>query len=129
MVPLLTENGRYRDGLAPRVHVAQSGRDDTVALRQQGPGSYLARVPLTATRVSFELLPGGELSAQSAARAGVRSLNAEFADELRSFPPNMSLLEQIAEQTGGRVAADATEIFSVHGDSGQRSVALRPWFA
>jgi hypothetical protein len=56
-------------------------------------------------------------------------LTPRFADELRSRPPDIPLLEAIASHTGGKMAPRVHEVFGSHGDSGRQSRALWPWLA
>lgn len=128
---ILDDAGRFRNGLTPRVRVSQGERaEELVALSQSGPGRYVARMPAPQNeRLAIALAPGGGISAPSALRAGVRVLDADFGEELRSQPPNMALLQAIAEQTGGKMAPNVEEVFEARGDSGRKSVSLWPWLA
>jgi uncharacterized membrane protein len=128
---ILDDAAHFRNGLAPRVRLTREGRkEELVALSQSGPGRYAARVPARENeRLIVALASGGGISARSVHRAGVRVLDADFADELRSQPPNMALLEAIAEQTGGAVAPSIEEVFEARGDSGRKPVPLWPSIA
>ncbi len=126
---MLTEDGRFRNDLAPRVELSRAnGAIEQVSMRQAGPGRYEARVALHDSRaVSFSLLAAGGVGRQSAARAGIRTLYPGFADEYRSLPPNVALLTAVAEQTGGKFAPSMSEVFEALGDEGRYSRALWPW--
>ncbi|MGH8631210.1 MAG: VWA domain-containing protein [Burkholderiales bacterium] len=128
---ILDDAGRFNNGLAPQVRVSHGNRnEELIALTQAGPGHYVARVPAgEGERLAVALAAGGGISAQSAFRAGVRMLAADFADELRSQPPNLALLEAIAAQTGGKMTARIEEVFDPRGDSGRKSRVLWPWLA
>jgi hypothetical protein len=45
------------------------------------------------------------------------------------LPPNLALLQTVAEETGGKAGATAAEIFDAGSDSGQRSTPLWPWLS
>ncbi|MGH8677538.1 MAG: VWA domain-containing protein, partial [Burkholderiales bacterium] len=128
---LLTENGRFRNDLAPLLQLTRAGAAaEQVSMRQAGPGSYEARVPLGESRtVSVKLLAFGGINAQTAARAGFRTLYTGFADEYRSLPPNLRFLESIARHTGGKLAPSIAEVFDSRGDHGNQSRTLWPWLA
>ena len=126
---VLDEAGRFRNGLKPRVRVAEGDRAETsVLLEQSGPGSYRAYLPHDpAKSVRAQLQSGGGISSALALRAGVQILEATFAAELRSLPPNMQLLEALAAQTGGKIAPAIEDISASHGDASDRAHMLWPW--
>ncbi len=126
---ILDQSGRFRDGLSPRVRVRRTDhQEESIALKQTAPGRYAARLPASeGERLTVALAAGGGISAQLAVRAGVRMLSASFADELRSKPPDLALLEAIAAHTGGKTTPQIDEVFDTSGDSGRRSRALWPW--
>jgi uncharacterized membrane protein len=128
---VLDEAGRFRNGLSPRVRLARGNRGEaTIALAQAAPGHYVARFPAAeAEAFTVALAAGGGISKQSAVRAGLRMLTADFADELRSQPPDVALLEAIAAHTGGKMTPRIDEVFDSLGDTGRRSLKLGPWLA
>lgn len=128
----LTPDGRFRSDLAPMVRVTLAdGSSVSMPMRQTGAGSYSLRMPArgAATPVRFELEPSAGLPRQALARSGERRLDPEFTDEYRSLPPNLALLETLAEETGGKVAPTVEEIFAAQGDHSQVTRVLWPWFA
>lgn len=128
----LTADGRFRGDLAPTVRVTLAdGRSVSMPLRQTGAGSYGLRMPArgAAAPVRFELEPSAGLPRQALARSGERRLDQGFADEYRSLPPNLSLLETLAAETGGKVAASVEEIFAAQGEHSRLTRVLWPWLA
>ncbi len=130
---LMTERGAWRDALLPQVRASRpDGDTQTLALRQRGPGYYVASVPVATAGsrpYTFDVLPAGGVSAQIARRAGTRQLFYPYPDEYRTFPPDLELLETLAAQTGGKVGASVAEIFAAQGDHGVSRTALWPWLA
>ena len=130
---LMTERGAWRNALSPQVRASRpDGGTQTLALRQRGPGYYAASLPVATAGsrpYTFEVLPAGGVSAQTARRAGTRQLFYPYPDEYRSFPPDLELLETLAAQTGGKVGASVAEIFAAQGDHGVSRTALWPWLA
>jgi Ca-activated chloride channel homolog len=126
----LSGDGRFRNDLAPIVSVTgTNGVAAKITLQQSGAGRYQARVPIenTARPVGFELVASPGITAADARRAGIRRLHYLFADEYRSLPPDIGLLEALAQETGGKVGADIDEIFARHGDESRVSRPLWPW--
>ncbi len=126
----LTPDGRFRGDLAPRVRMTgPDGKSAVLPLPRTGAALYQARVPLQAGKAParFELLDSPGLVPAVVARAGPREIYYARSDEYRSFPPNMGLLKALAEQTGGKVAPEAAELFARNGDDSRRSHALWPW--
>jgi uncharacterized membrane protein len=128
---VIGEDGRFRNDLAPRAQVAREHRArELIALSQAGPGRYLGRLPAGPDeRITVALAAGGGISAQLSVRAGVQMLAADFADELRTRPPDVALLEALAARTGGKLTPRVDEIFEPRGDSARQSRALWPWLA
>jgi Ca-activated chloride channel family protein len=125
-------DGSSTNALWPEVRVTQpDGRSSPAALRQVAPGRYLARVPLAPYRSApwrFELLPGPGMTRVDVARAGgSRRLFYSYPDEYRILPANLPLLRALSEQTGGRFAPRAEEIFQPLGDGGIRTTPLWPY--
>ncbi len=127
---LLTEEGRFLDGVSPVARVQRGAVEELVPLRQVGPGVYRARTEFGATdAITANLREGGGVDKISVQRAGTRTIFSGFPDEYRSLPPNVDLLQMVAVQTGGKLGATAADIFDSAGDGGQRSVPLWPWLA
>jgi len=128
---LLTDDGRFRDGLSPVVRVQRGGgAEESVTLRQVGPGSYRARSDFEgADVITANLRAGGGIDNLTVERAGTRTIFSGFPDEYRSLPPNLELLQTVAVETGGKAGASAGEIFDAGDDSGRRSTPLWPWLA
>lgn len=128
---LLTEDGRFRDGLSPVVRAQGSApSEESVPLRQAGPGVYRARKDFGASdTITVSLRPGGGVDKITVERAGTRSIFSGFPDEYRSLPPNLDLLQTVAVETGGKIGSSAGEIFDAGEDRGQRSTPLWPWLA
>jgi len=130
---LMTERGAWRNALSPQVRTSRpDGSTQTLVLRQRGPGDYAASLPVATAGsrpYTFDVLPAGGLSAQVARRAGTRQLFYPYPDEYRSFPPDLELLESLAGQTGGKMAASIPEIFAAQGDRGVSRTGLWPWLA
>ncbi|MFO1319569.1 MAG: VWA domain-containing protein [Burkholderiales bacterium] len=127
----LTPDGQFRNGLAPKVSL--SGVADLpspVTLRQSGPGRYEVRVPLgdRPAGVVRASLSGG-VPADVAARAGVAELAPATPEEYRLRAPDVAFLKALAEQTGGRYAPEARDVFATQGEAHGRSRALWPGFA
>ena len=78
---------------------------------------------------SLELQAGGGIGREAARRAGLQRLYYPFADEYRSLPPDVPLLQALAQQTGGKVAPTAAEIFAAGDDRGHTQRSLWPWLA
>ncbi|UCD69250.1 MAG: VWA domain-containing protein, partial [Betaproteobacteria bacterium] len=127
---LLTDEGRFRDGLSPVVRTQRGAQEESVPLRQVGPGVYRARVDFAATEsITATLRVGGGVDKVTVERAGTRMMFSGFPEEYRSLPPNLDLLQTVALETGGKLGATTEEIFEVGEDSGQRSMPLWPWLA
>lgn len=130
---LMTDGGVWRNGLLPQVRVNRPGGGaQMLPLRQLGPGEYAAYLPVETAGsrpYTFEVLPAGGVSAESARRAGTRQLFYPYPDEYRSFPPDLELLEALTAQTGGKVGASVAEIFAAQADRGVRRTPLWPWLA
>ncbi len=130
---VMTDQGTWRNGLAPRVQAIGPGGDArALALRQVGPGHYEASLPVATAGnrpYTFALLPGAGLPGDIVRRAGTRQLFYPYPDELRSAPPDLELLRAVAEQTGGKVGASVAEIFDPRDDRGVSRKPLWPWLA
>jgi uncharacterized membrane protein len=129
----MSEQGGWRNDLAPRVRVAApDGARRDLTLRQTGPGQYESSLPVATAGnrpYAFELVAGPGLPAQIVRRAGTRQLFYPYPDEYRSHPPDLDLLEAIAQQTGGKVGASVAEIFDPQEDRGVSRRPLWPWLA
>lgn len=130
---VMSERGAWRNDLAPQLSVAgpDGGRQE-ITLRQTGPGHYEARLPVATAGsrpYTMALIAGPGLPGDLARRAGTRQLYYPYPDEYRSYPPNVELLQAIAQRTGGKVGASVAEIFDAQGDRGERSMPLWPWLA
>jgi len=130
---LMTEGGRWRNNLSPRLRVTSpDGKAGELALHQTGPGHYSGEMPVATAAgkpYTFQVLAAAGIDAQTARRAGTRQLFYPYPDEYRSFPPNLDLLQAVADQTGGKVGADVAEIFDARGDRGSSRTPLWPWLA
>jgi len=126
-------DGSFHDRLTPKIKVrAPEGGEELRTLRQVAPGYYQVKLPVATSTdkpYRFELVSGGGITAQWAAAIGQRSLYYPFSDELRALPPNISLLQTIAQETGGKFAPTAQDIFADHGEVGQNEQPLWRWFA
>lgn len=129
----LDAGGAFRNDLRPQVKATlPDGSTRTLTMSQVGPGRYEVRTPLEGTGRApwrFELIEGGGVPKALVARAGVQALHRPYPDELRLRPPDQSLLQAIAEQTGGKFAPDPADVFAPLGDRATRPRALWPWFA
>lgn len=129
----IDDKGAWRNDLTPRVRLSvPGGARREIALRQSGPGQYEATLPVATAGnrpYTFELVSGPGLPAGLVQRAGTRALFYPYADELRSRPPDIELLQTIAQQTGGKVGASVAEIFDPQDDRGVSRQPLWPWFA
>ena len=128
---LLTEEGRFLDGLSPVARVQRGTQEEeSVPLRQAGPGAYRARKNFgTAEMITANLRVGGGVDKQTAERAGTRTIFSGFPDEYRSLPPNLEMLKLISLETGGAMSPSISEIFDPGDDRGQRSPPLWPWLS
>jgi uncharacterized membrane protein len=130
---VMSEQGVWRNSLAPRVRATlPGGARQELALRQVGPGHYAATLPVATAGnrpYTFELIGDARLPRDIVRRAGTRQLFYPYPDEYRSYPPNLELLEAIAQQTGGKVGASVAEIFDPQGDRGISRKPLWPWLA
>ena len=128
-----TRDGVWQNELTPTVRVTQAGGiSELVPLRQSAPGAYSAKLDILtpgSQPVAFELQAGGGIGREAARRAGLQRLYYPFADEYRSLPPDVPLLQALAQQTGGKVAPTAAEIFAAGGDRGHTQRSLWPWLA
>lgn len=127
------DSGAWRNKLMPRLRMTlPGGMRRELPLRQSGPGQYQVAVPVTVAGqrpYSFELVSGPGLPSSIARRAGTRALFYPYSDELRSRPPDLELLQSIAQYTGGKVGASVKEIFDPQDDRGVSRRPLWPWFA
>ena len=126
----LDVEGRFRNGLQPNLRITlPDGESTRLGLAQVGPGRYQARAPL---RVSgehpyrFELLADEHINAQDVRKVGSRALYYPSADEYRAALPNLSLLQTLASQTGGKFNAPVADIFAEYGDRTEQPVKLWP---
>ena len=128
---LLTDDGHFRDGLSPVIRVQHgTGNEESVSMRQVGPGNYQARSDFGGGNViTATLKEGGGIDKSTVALAGTRTIFSGFPDEYRTLPPNLALLQTVAAETGGKTGASAAEIFDAGGDSGRRSTPLWPWLS
>jgi Mg-chelatase subunit ChlD len=128
-----TPDGGHRGNLSPRVRLTRpDGTSSVVPLRQVTLGSYASRLPLAVARSGgyrFELLAGGNVSAQDAAKVGMRTLFHAYPDEYRALPPDVGLLAALATQTGGALGARAEAIFDPRADAKAVEMPLQPHFA
>ena len=128
----LTPDGNFRNGLAPRVKVTRSdGSAAIIGLDQTGAGAYQVRMPFNGKMQAerFELVDSPGMPKQALLLAGTRTLNLDFPDEYRAFPPDIELLSALARATGGKVAASMAEVFAQQGDESRTTMTLWPWFA
>ena len=127
----LTPAGEFRNGLAPKVRITRKdGSSSIVELPQIGAGSYRIRLPFERPQMQrFELLDVLRSQGQRARGARVRSLHDDFPDEYRSFPPDLGLLNTLADATGGKVAAPIAEIFGRQKNESTGSRQLWRWCA
>ena len=127
------DSGAWRNKLMPRLRMTlPGGVRRELPLRQTGPGQYEAALPVAVAGdrpYAFELVSGPGLPSSIARRAGTRALFYPYSDELRSQPPDLELLQSIAENTGGKVGASVKEIFDPQDDQGVSRRPLWPWFA
>ena len=79
--------------------------------------------------ITANLQTGGGIDRPTVNQAGTRSIYSGFPDEYRSLPPNLELLQTIADETGGKMVTSAEEIFVAGKDSAQSASALWPWLA
>ena len=110
----MSEDGVWRNGLAPTLRVSRGGVERTLLLRQTAPGAYAGKVTLGTpgpTPFAFELAAGGGITREAAQKAGIRRLHYSYPDEYRSTPPDTMLLRALAERTGGKFAPSSAEIF------------------
>lgn len=130
---VIDDQGAWRNDLTPRVRLTvPGGAHQELALRQSGPGQYEATVPVATggdRPYTYELVSNAGLPSSIVRRAGTRALFYPYADELRSRPPDLDLLQEVAKQTGGKVGASVAEIFDPQDDRGVRRKPLWPWFA
>jgi uncharacterized membrane protein len=130
---LMTEQGAWRNGLAPRVRATgPDGSRRDLILRQTGPGHYDASMAVATAGsrpYTFAVASGGGVGVETAHRAGTRQLFYPYPDEYHSLPPDLELLTALSEQTGGKVGASVAEIFAAQGDRGQSRTPLWPWLA
>jgi hypothetical protein len=129
----MTDQGGWRNGLAPRVRATgPDGSRRDLLLRQTGPGHYDATLAVATAGnrpYTFAVVSGGGVGVETARRAGTRQLFYPYPDEYHSLPPDLELLTALAEQTGGKVGASVAEIFADRGDRGQSRTPLWPWLA
>lgn len=125
-------SGRWQNDLVPRVRITMpAGGTRELALRQRAPGEYVAALPVSTSASAaydFELLADG-VGQSIAKRAGTRQLFYPYADEYRSYPPDVELLASVSAQTGGKVAPSVAEIFADRGDRSVDRVLLWRWLA
>ena len=128
-----TREGLWQNRLVPLVRVSRpGGGDETLRLRQHAPGAYSAVLALDGVAVApyvFRLEVGGGIDAAAARRVGVRKLYYPYADEYRSRAPDLSLLQTLTEQTGGKLTPKTEEVFAAGNDRGRVRSSLWPWVA
>ena len=124
----LEPDGRYRNGLSPKLRVKAPDSGSTVVpLAQVGPGRYQVRMPLQPSQAApygFELVQTPGITAEQLAKGGAASLSYPHTDEYRVLPPDDALLAALSEQTGGKFMPTTDEIFANDRDSGRVSKAL-----
>ncbi|MGD2140715.1 MAG: VWA domain-containing protein [Burkholderiales bacterium] len=121
----------YRNGLLPKVRVTDPyGETVIVLLRQTAPGEYRAQLPVAENdrAYRFELIDGGGISVREASAAGAQMLSYSWTDEYRMLPPNVGLLREISEQTGGVFAPRAQDIFADYDDAQRVPKSVWYWF-
>jgi hypothetical protein len=127
------DTGAWRNKLVPRLRMTlPGGMRRELPLRQSGPGQYELAFPVAVAGdrpYSFELVSGPGLPSSIARHAGTRALFYPYSDELRSRPPDLELLQSIAQHTGGKVGASVKDIFDPQDDRGVNRRPLWPWFA
>lgn len=123
-------DGTFRDSLWPRVRMQPpQGTSSVVGLRQSAPGTYTGQVRLdrhAAKPYRFELLPGAGLRADEIARIGARTLYYPQLDEYRPRSPDIAMLKELSERTGGQLVARPEAIFTPGPDMGRAALPLWP---
>jgi hypothetical protein len=120
-------DGRFSQGLQVRANVGQLNQQaQQIPLRQVGPGAY---------EVTFQAPAAGSFAAEafdvrngSAVRSELAGFVVVDQRELRTFLPNRTLLEQIAQASGGSEIVEPRDAFKRDARAhGIRWLALWPW--
>jgi uncharacterized membrane protein/uncharacterized protein YegL len=116
-------SGAFINDLSAEVRVlTPSGQTADLALHQSAPGFYRAVYPLAERGTYVFRLSGDD--------AGIsRTLPFSFPDEHRLYPPDVELLENLANATGGRFDPPVERIFETGQNTVVRPVELWPYLA
>ncbi len=131
-IVLLDEDGQFRDGLTPVLDIKPDteGIIEKHQFRQVGPGTYQADILREVKgKTTFALSASGGVGEDAANKAGKVVLHSIFPDELRSIPPNIELLDELAKLTGGEVSPMPSTVFDGNVDGGFVVLTLMPWLA
>lgn len=130
----VAEDGRFLNALRPEVQVTGPEGERILRLRQVAPGAYQASYPLRASgkkAYEFALVVSGirGVSRRALRESGTRALVYAYPDEYRFYPTNVELLRSISDQTGGKFAPVAENIFADYGERVTAPTPLWPWLA
>lgn len=101
-VEALDENGNYRNFLnLQAIVVSPKGERQVVRVEQTGPGHYEAKFPTK--EVGGYLVNLMQMENGQAVAGQVVGASVNFSPEFASGNPNVSLLQRIAEMTGGKM--------------------------
>jgi hypothetical protein len=119
----IQKNGKFRNKLESKVRVVRPDQSvSDVGVRQVGPGSYQAEVPLTQNGpYLFRVI--GENGGPS------KTLAYSYPDEYHFYPPNTDLLHAISNETNGAFQPSVQDIFDPHGETADFPAPLWPYLA
>ncbi len=129
-IVLLNEKGEFRDNLSPVLIVGKEDGTEVekLSLQQVGPGYYEVDINEEMSRPALlSLSPEGGVGLSAARFAGVVALNPTFSEELRTLPPNLPLLREIARISGGKLSPEDGDIYSPDDRFGSLAFPLLPW--
>ncbi len=122
---VVDDNGEFINGALTEVDlIATGGNISTHEIAQTGPGRYEATLDTSAEQTAhFQVRQS--LHGKTRYRAS-RAVAASYPEELRFQQPNVDLLRQLAEATGGRFDPSPEEVFLPLGTSGRKVTRLWP---
>jgi uncharacterized membrane protein len=121
-------NGNPINGLATDVKVlGPDGQAQPVTLEQQGPGRYSGKFDIAATGGYIVSVAEGGKATGSKPRVTRSGLSVAYPPEYQAVRPNTTLLNQLAETTGGQVLTNPVQAFRPSGSPGESIRDLWPF--
>ena len=122
-ITALDENGGFRNELQSQIRVIDPQQNASVIdLHQSGPGTYEAQFPVNQRGPFVFRMIGDEANVS-------RILPYSYPDELHFYPPDVDLLAEVSNVTGGKFQPTAADVFSTGGETVLLRVPLWPYLA